>query len=139
MPDHEHTNQDDLMDRATRALRDVHVPAGPPDEVSDRLAARMSTGGWTGQPWWSRRIPVWQAAAACVVVCLLTALTGRAGDGPSPRQATSTSPSATFVRVDPAIFGVSNEPVYRTDVTRWRVIDGLSDNGTDGNAKGERS
>ena len=70
--------------------------------------------------WWMRRVPLWQAAAACLVLCLATfggarVLTRDRIDAPDAEER-----PAELVRVDTAVFGSPPQPGYRVDIAKWQ-------------------
>jgi len=85
--------------------------------------------------WWSRRIPVWQAAAACIAACLVSFLVARTSTSGTVQEVQPplsvaakarrfTAPSSTtFVNVNPTVFGARHRTAYRTDITRWGPLE----------------
>lgn len=83
--------------------------------------------------WYVRSIPLWQAAAACVAVCVTAFLAARMIPVDQPHSGRESPPfsikagddvavASTFVSLDPAVFGSRRGPVYHTDISRWKTI-----------------
>ncbi len=85
--------------------------------------------------WWMRRVPLWQAAAACILLCAatfgLTRGVGRITVGNEPKSL-DPSPAAagvagqpksetTLVRVDQPLFVRPARPPYHADISRWSL------------------
>ena len=114
-----------LASAATRRLS--------PEAEQRILSAVVASSSAPSVNWWLRRVPLWQAAAACLVVCLATlgvirALTENRSTAPDPLRTRSVSTGvedvgngrAELVRVDKAIFGAPAPPVYRVDIAKWQ-------------------
>lgn len=81
-------------------------------------------------PWWRRGVPLWQTAAACVVVSVLSFLAAR---GESLNVDSAPRGSDVVVQADrsgaprrtsggAAIVRFERRPAYRPDITRWRPV-----------------
>ena len=79
--------------------------------------------------WWMRRVPLWQAAAACILLCAATFGLARIVSNrgveqrsienrPVRREAEATS--AALVSLDQPIFGAPLLPSYRLDISKWQ-------------------
>jgi hypothetical protein len=99
-------------------------PAAESEVLSAILAARPPV-----RHWWQRAVPLWQAAAACLLLASVTGLLGRAvwlAPKPSGNSAATVSSRRTApvtIIVEPAtpLFARS-EKAYVTDIRRWTVL-----------------
>jgi hypothetical protein len=70
--------------------------------------------------WWTRRIPLWQAAAACIAVLSVSLIWTR--ESPHPR-ATRTEPvlavEPVIVRIDQPLFASAASAPEPLDPSRW--------------------
>ncbi|MCH7872437.1 MAG: hypothetical protein IID33_12125 [Planctomycetes bacterium] len=114
------------------------LASAPTRRLSPEAERRILDAIATASPspainWWMRRVPLWQAAAACLVLCLATLGGARAlfGDGsaaPDPAGTRSLANDVVdagkrptkLVRVDKAVFGLPAAPEYRVDITKWQ-------------------
>ncbi len=105
------------------------LPTHEPDSRRERelletlLAARPQRGSW-----WSSRVPIWQAAAACLLAGLLG---GTLALTQSPLEPNETQrdmamqrrrpppPAPVTVSLEESLFASSVTPDYRLDITRW--------------------
>ena len=123
-------------DEVERLLASVKTRRLSPEaERSIVQAVEATDGPYKRVRWWSRAVPLWQAAAACLVVCCATLLLARAGGTPERPEVVSRAPARAnggrepaqprtlFVNVDPSEFGFGRRPVYRLDVTRWQPLE----------------
>ena len=83
--------------------------------------------------WWLRRIPLWQATAACILLCAATFALARglgrisksseskSSDRSATRAVVADQPKiqTTLVQIDQPLFGRRTRPPYRTDIARW--------------------
>ena len=80
MNDHEKQHHDDLLDRATDALRTSPVPAGPPDEVVVRVLASLQPQEMAAKPQpqslWARINAMKPTTRIAVVAALMVAFLG---------------------------------------------------------------
>ncbi|MFH1416882.1 MAG: hypothetical protein ABII12_01145 [Planctomycetota bacterium] len=105
-----------------------------PDDDRRRIsdAIRAADGGRQRRRWWSRTIPAWQAAAACLAVCLITWSAARLRDGlsdhrppPMPNAADKNEQAkdlTAFVSIDRPLFGRRHRSAYRTSIANWQPI-----------------
>lgn len=113
-------------DRVEQLLRSLPVQTLAPDAEHEIVAAVRAAGQSRRVHWWQRRIPIWGAAAACLLVCLATwfatgwrrtePVTGN--DLPPILNAPS-----VFVRLDRPLFRQNEAPANKIDTSRWRVLD----------------
>jgi hypothetical protein len=91
------------------------LPVRAPDADREReLLARLSESRAVATAWWTRRIPLWQAAAACVAVFAASVVWLRE---PSRQRPTPAEP--VIVRIDQALFANAVSAGERIDVSRW--------------------
>ncbi len=119
------------VDRMEEALDSVASKQLSEQARRDLRSAVIAADVSRCRPWWRRSVPLWQMAAACVVVSVLSFWTARSGslDGvsvpsggagvaariESPGSDRATSSGAAVVRFE-------HRPAYRPDITRWRPV-----------------
>lgn len=89
-----------------------------PPEAEQRIAAAVSAAQSRSTPhWWSAGIPLWQAAAACVAVFLITlmALQPAPKDAAPPLQAEDRP--ATLAKTPTAPLSP-----YAVDISKWKIL-----------------
>ena len=114
------------------------LASAPTRRLSPEAERRILDAITTASPspainWWMRRVPLWQAAAACLVLCLATlggarSLIGGRDAVADPLWTRSISHDVNdagkrptkLVRVDKAVFGLPAAPEYRVDITKWQ-------------------
>lgn len=95
-----------------------NLPVRAPDPARERqLLARLRTPPAEATTWWMRRIPLWQAAAACIAV--FTASLAWLHE-PARRQPAPAEP--VVVRIDQALFANAAVAGERIDVSRWEAL-----------------
>ena len=120
-------------DDTERLLASAPTRRLSPEAERRILNAVVASSAAPSVNWWMRRVPLWQAAAACLVLCLATLGGARAlfGDGsaaPDPAGTRSLANDVVdagkrptkLVRVDQAVFGLPAAPEYRVDITKWQ-------------------
>lgn len=120
---HEPEIEQMLEDLPSRGL-----PPGAHERIEKAIAAAArATNRGTARAWWACGVPLWLAAAACVTMCVGTALLVRGVSG------ADLSPLVAQQRVEtPEQFPDGAGPVTaaggsRTDISRWEVIEVLTD------------
>ena len=109
----------------------------PTDAQREIVRAILAVGPRQRTRWWSFRIPIWQAATACLLLCFATAyllgtdrLDSRRREVTHPpvpsKGHTDWGDRSVFVSADPALMGIRRQPAYRTDIARWHMIEGQS-------------
>jgi hypothetical protein len=110
-------------DELERRLRAVPIRALSADAEAEIIAAVRAAAG-QARPWHARPIPLWQAAAACLLLCTATWLLGGTGrtatTTPVDRGAAPES-SRIVVRLDEPLFRELSPPLNRLDVSRWQL------------------
>jgi hypothetical protein len=89
------------------------------------LIQAIRAAGRARASWWARRIAVWQAAAACLLVGLAVGAAMRARTSPPPRSPAEPTvlpaPPAVMVRVDAPILARADiDP--SPDLSRWEAL-----------------
>lgn len=110
-------------DELERKLRAVPVRALSADADAEIIAAIRAAAG-RARPWYARPVPLWQAAAACLVLCAATWLlggTGRTPTAPSVDSGAAPESSSVVVRLDEPLFREVSSALDRMDVSRWQL------------------
>ncbi len=84
-------------------------------------AVRAATG--QACPWYVRSVPLWHAAAACILLCAATWLLGSIGRTPTTLRgdrSTGLEAGSVVVHFDEPLFRETSS-LDRMDVSRWRV------------------
>ena len=93
------------------------LPVAAPDPARERqLLAQLRTPPDEAASWWTRRIPLWQAAAACVAV--LTVSLAWLRELPRPA-APDLVAKPVVVRIDQPLFANAASSPERIDPSRW--------------------
>jgi hypothetical protein len=93
-------------------------------EVEARMIAAALAAHSRARHWWQRSVPLWQAAAAALLVAATAGLATH-GRGPGPQ-----SPDATQVRMvgpthvsdDAMVTATRSNSPYALDIRRWQVL-----------------
>ena len=94
------------------------LPVAAPDPAREReLLALLRTPPAISTSWWTRRIPVWQAAAACVAVFAASLIWLR--DPPPPQPAPA---GPVVVKIDQPLFAQAASAGELIDVSRWAAL-----------------
>jgi len=100
------------------------LAAAPTRQLSDAaheeiVSAIRATERGPRIPWWARRVALWQAAAACLLIGLAAyaVASRRAASVMSAAPAPGTV--AVFVEVDPVELGLRPRPTYGIDIRGW--------------------
>lgn len=112
MPDHE----------LERILKSVPIETLSP-QADAEIIAIMRAAGRT-RPWYARPIPLWQATAACLLLCIATGLLTRVGRTATPlaTDSGSTPKHATvFVHCNEPLFADASASPDRVDISHWQV------------------
>ncbi|MFO0839792.1 MAG: hypothetical protein U1D55_14875 [Phycisphaerae bacterium] len=122
---------DSRLTEVERLLASLSIRELPATREARLLAALTAASAYASPPrWWSRRIPVWQALAACAVILAAALLLPRqrdsAADRPqAPASALPSRPDSSreivVVRVDAPLFSESRSP-EALDLSRWRAL-----------------
>ncbi|MFH1745537.1 MAG: hypothetical protein ABIG44_00685 [Planctomycetota bacterium] len=102
-----------------------------PAEADRSIVAAVLAAGEVGGPWWRRRLPAWQAIAACVAVTVSVLLLERVIWWPADEARTVSdavvvqdeTKLALAVHVDVDLLGQRQLASYRTDIARWCRLD----------------
>jgi hypothetical protein len=70
-------------------------------------------------PWWARGIPLWHAAAACLLAALLAAWLAPARSAANVSGAVHSESEVVTVTLDEPLFAASAKPAYRLDISKW--------------------
>ncbi len=108
-----------------RVLASAQTRRLSPEGERRILSAVASAAPTSPARWWVRRVPLWQAAAACVLLSASTfGLSRTISERPveNARRASREDggASAGLVSLDQPIFGTSPPPTYRLDISKWR-------------------
>jgi len=88
-------------------------------EADERISAAIIAADDTHYyPLWRRRIPVWQAAAACVAISVLTLIAA----GMFHRDNTREVKPSSLAPVALTRNEVEEPPPYLTDASKWKVL-----------------
>jgi len=104
-----------------RRLKNLPLRDLPPGADAEIIAA-IRNAERTRTHWWTLKVPVWQAVAACLVLCGATwLLSDSIQDSPRPATIQEGAPTANtvFVRLDKPFFAESQQDWTRVDITRW--------------------
>jgi len=118
-------------DRMEDMLESVATKQLSEEARRDLRNAVIAADGGRPRRWWKRSVPLWQMAAACIVVSVLSFWTARSGssdvvsvpsdgsgvvaEGKRPGGDRATSGGSAVVRFE-------HRPAYRPDITRWRPV-----------------
>ena len=106
-----------------------------PDDDRRRISDAIRAADRRSAPrrWWSRAVPAWQAAAACLAIGLITWTVAQRRDEPDnrptaqPRQSVDqdgqTIDATAFVSIDQPLWGRGHRSVYRSSIANWKPID----------------
>lgn len=90
------------------------LPVQAPDPLRERELLALLRSPASEASWWTRRIPLWQAAAACVAVFAINVAWLHE---PRPQRPTAVEP--VVVRIDQALFVQADAAGERIDPSRW--------------------
>ncbi len=96
-----------------------------PEAEQRILSAVVNAAPTSPARWWTRRVPLWQAAAACILLSASAyALARKFAERPveDDRQAIRDEAvnSANLVSMDQPIFGGAHPVSYRMDISKWQ-------------------
>lgn len=109
------------MDLRQLETRLAHLPIAEPAPASEaRLLASLRAAGMVDRPpaWWCRPIPLWQAAAACLVVLSIDSLWLR----PTSSTESTRDSAPVTVQINEAVFAQSPPVWVRSDYSNWKVL-----------------
>ena len=109
-------------DQIERKLKAVPVRTLSAEADTEIVAAIRAAAG-EARPWYLRPVPLWQAAAACLVLCVATWLvgtTGRVSTAPPVDTGVAAESRNVVVRLDKPLFREVSLPVDRVNVSRWQ-------------------
>ncbi len=88
-------------------------------EANERIrSAILATDETPSHTWWRRRIPMWQAAAACVAISVLTLIVAGMINRTPTRELKPASPSPIALSRNEVL----DQPPYLTDASKWRIL-----------------
>src|SRR5262245_60442777 len=94
------------------------LPVRAPDAAREReLLARLGTARGESSTWWTRRIPLWQAAAACIAVFAASLAWLRE----SPRRSPAIA-RPVVVRIEQPLFASAGQGSEAVDISRWQPL-----------------
>jgi hypothetical protein len=107
-----------------RTLRSVPTKTLSARADSQILAALCAAAG-SRRAWYAKPIPLWQTAAACLVVSaatwLSTGLSGTSERAPGDVD-TVVRPKAVFVRLDEPLFSQGRLEADGADISHWQSL-----------------
>ncbi|MBU0639781.1 MAG: hypothetical protein KKB50_13015 [Planctomycetes bacterium] len=112
---------DEVVERQLRSIPVKSLSA----EAEAEIVAALRAAEARPRHWHARPIPLWQTAAACVVVGAATWLSTRSGSSvrPAPRGTTAVSaPPAVFVRLEEPLFSHPQRDVSALDISHWQSL-----------------
>lgn len=113
------------FDELERALAGLPVRSLDPARETSLLRAVLATE--PGRKWWTRRVPLWQAALACAALVALALVLPRlesirrAGGG-SAAGLPQNSASPVEVRIDAPILARSSSRAYPLRLSEWTPL-----------------
>ncbi len=114
----------DELEQRLKVLPVQNVGGRHDTEILRALLLCKSRNGW-----WRRRVPRWQAAAACALVGAAAWMLGSAGTGRWEPRGTAASRGeraagdvngAIVIRIDQSLFARA-ETSYRADLSNWKA------------------
>ena len=106
---------DEQIERMLRAVPIKSLPAGADAEIVAALRAGRR------RPWYSRRVSLWQAAAACLVVGLTTWFTAQPRNSQGETAVETPAQAETvLVRLEQPLFSDTSGGVGDIDISTWR-------------------
>lgn len=90
-----------------------------PAEADERIRAGILAVDKTpSPPWWRQRIPLWQAAAACVAISVLTLILAGMFNRDATQEAQPSTPTPIALTQNKS----EEPPPYLTDASKWKVL-----------------
>jgi hypothetical protein len=119
------------IERKLEAAPLVDLPGGADDRIIAAIEAAQPSRQLS---WWQRGVPLWQAAAACLALCAVTFVAAWM----LIQNNTTDEPIDSIVAPQPAPVttgGLAGDlddepPVWRSDTSKWRLIQPANQEGS---------